>query len=250
MIRILLAGFYLVFSAQLHASSKLVFSTAEESAIQDISVQVLREAYAEIGYELEIVRTSNARSLMLANQGRTDGEVSRVQGIENEFSNLVRVPVTVNILDVRAFSKSPAVKVVNWEGLKGYRLICVKGSKLVERNLASREIECYFVTQFAQAINMLNAGRGDIAILPEVNGLQAIKHLNLPGIGMTESSLHRAGLYHYLNIKHQGLVAKINSALQRMQARGRIKQIRAEYLKSQQVGGEPPRSAGVASPTP
>ena len=233
--RILLAIGYLLCSATIYAAPQLIVSTAEESAIQEISIQVLQEAYADIGYTLHVLRTANARSLMLANEGRTDGEVSRVRGVEEEFTNLVRVPVAVNKLDIRAFTKNSAIKISGWDSLRGYNLICVKGGKLVERYLAAHNIDCYYVTQFSQAVRMLHAGRGDIALLPEVNGMQAIKQKGLTGVIMSDVSLHTAGLYHYLHRKHVALIPEIESSLKRMRERGRIKAIRADYLKRQVV---------------
>lgn len=235
---ILLVVLYLLCSAHTYAAPQLVLSTAEESAIQEISVQVLQEAYAEIGYELHIIRTANARSLMLANEGRTDGEVSRVKAMETEFTNLVRVPVAVNKLDIRAFTKNPTIKISDWESLRGYNVICVKGGKFVERSLMSHNIDCYYVTQFAQAIYMLDAGRGDVAILPGVNGMQAIRQKGLTDILVSDNSLYKVGLYHYLHKKHAALLPKIESALAGMRERGRIREIRAQYLKSQIVQSE------------
>jgi polar amino acid transport system substrate-binding protein len=236
--RILLAICYLLCSVKIYAAPQLIVSTAEESPIQEVSIQVLQEAYAEIGYKLHILRTANARSLMMANEGRTDGEVSRIRDMDDEFTNLVRVPVAVNKLDIRAFTKNPAIKISGWEDLRGYNLICVNGAKLVERNLAARNIDCYYVTQFSQAVHMLHAGRADIAIMPEVNGMHAIKQKGLTGIVMSDNSLHTAGLYHYLHKKHMTLIPKIESALKRMRERGRIKAIRADYLKSQVVNND------------
>lgn len=238
--RMFLTVLYVVFSVKIYAGPQLILSTAEGSAVQDISIQVLQEAYAEIGYELQIIRTANVRSLLLANEGRTDGEVSRVVGMEVEFKNLQRVPVAVNILDIRAFTKIPGIDVPSWESLRGYNVLSVKGSKQVELRLTERNINCYYAAQFAQAINMLYAGRGDVAILPDVNGKQAIKEQGLSGIVMADESLEKINLYHYLNTKHAAIMPRVESALRRMQLRGRIKEIREHYLKSQYVSTEWP----------
>lgn len=209
----------------------MTLSTDEESPLQDISIQVLQEAYAELGYELQIIRTSNARSLVYANEGRTDGEVSRVRGLERNFKNLVRVPVAINVLDVRAFSNAPVIRVSTWESLRGYKLICVKGARLVELNLSALNIDCYYAMRFTQAINMLSAERGDIAVLAKVNGMQAVKALGLSNKILMGESLYKKGLYHYLNKKNADIVLQVQSALARMHERGRIKEIRSNYIK-------------------
>jgi polar amino acid transport system substrate-binding protein len=218
-------------AAVANASETLVFSMAEESMIQDISAQVLVEAYNKIGYKVELKRFPNARSLFIANMGEVDGEVSRIKGLNKQFVNLRRVPVAVNILEARAFSKKTDTKITNWESLRKHKLLCVRGVKFIEANLAKRNIYCEDVTSFAQAVKILQWGRSDIAVLPKINGLNAIKEEKAQDVKVVGNQLITKELFHYLHKKHINIMAEIQVVLSEMEKSGRMAQIREEYLE-------------------
>lgn len=50
--------------------------------------QQLRRAYSRLGYQMQLVRLPAGRSLQMANRGLYDGELFRIDGIEQEFSAL------------------------------------------------------------------------------------------------------------------------------------------------------------------
>jgi len=50
-----------------------------------------------------------------------------------------------------------------------------------------------------------------------------------------EPPILQHGLYHYLHVKHEALVPKINGVLTKMQGSGRIKEIRELYIQSLQA---------------
>ncbi|WP_339772520.1 hypothetical protein [uncultured Paraglaciecola sp.] len=89
-----------------NSKEKLVFSTGSAAPIQKISAQVLREAYYNIGFHIRVEPLPIARSLILSNKGYFDGELSRVEGIDKEFRNLLRVPVAINFIEAYAFIKN------------------------------------------------------------------------------------------------------------------------------------------------
>ncbi len=210
----------------------MVFSTGEEAVIQEISGQVLIEAYSKIGYDVEIKLFPNARAPLTANTGRVDGEISRIKGINKKFGNLIRVPIAVNYLEGYAFAKKTDTMVSNWEDLKKYKVICVRGVKFVEENMAKRNITCNDVTFFTQAVKMLQRGRGEIAIFPKVNGISAIREANISDVKAVGKPLIKVELYHYLHKKHIGIVSEIRAALTEMEKSGRIAEIRKEYIKT------------------
>jgi polar amino acid transport system substrate-binding protein len=209
----------------------LVLSTSEGSPIQDISAEVLSEAYLKLGYALSIRRVPNIRSLWLANSGQVDGEVSRIAGMEDEHDQLIRVPVGINRVEVAAFSKNGAPEIQRWEDLAGLQLVCVKGSRVVEKHLALHKLPCQAVTHFPQSILMLQKGRVQVAVIPKVNGLAAIKSLGARGIVMSDRILAREPLYHYLHRKHAAVVPRLSEVLQEMEQSGRIEAIHNAYLE-------------------
>jgi hypothetical protein len=218
-------------SATANAHEKMVFSTGEGATIQDISVLVLIEAYKKIGYDIEIRRLPNARALMSSNLGKVDGEVSRIKGINKKFTNLIRVPIAINFLEGYAFSKNPSLEITNWESLRKYKLVCVRGVKFVEANLSKHNIDCHEVTLFTQAVKLLQIDRFEAAVFPKINGICAIREAKVEDIKPVGNPLIKTKLYHYLHKKNSHRVNKIQMVLEEMEKSGRIAEIRADYTQ-------------------
>lgn len=220
----------LLFSESVSANDKMVFSTGKEATIQNISELVLIEAYDKIGYEIEVRRLPNARALFSSNCGDVDGEVSRVKGINRDFDNLIQIPVAINFLEGYAFSKKPSLEITNWESLRDYKLVCVKGVKFVEANLKKRNIDCYEVTFFTQAVKLLQVERFDTAVFPRINGISAIRDAKVQDIQPVGRPLIKAKLYHYLHKKHAKVATTIQAVFEEMEQCGRIAEIREDYI--------------------
>lgn len=194
------------------AVNSLVFAISEGSRLQDISTQVLREAYQGIGYDIRILRLPNKRALLTSNLGvEVDGEVSRVEGVEARFESLIRVPVAINYIDGVAFSKRDDIAINGWDSLKPYSLVVVRGVIFVEQNLTDHKLDYHEVSLFTHAIKMLQAGRSDVAILPRVNGLDAIRSSMITDIKPRGKVLTRVALYHYLHRKNADLLPELTT---------------------------------------
>jgi len=229
--KMLLFIIFFFVSATANANEKMVFSTGEGATIQDISELVLIEAYNKIGYDIEVKRLPNARALMSSNFGKVDGEVSRVKGINKKFVNLIQIPIAINFLEGYAFSKKSSLEITNWESLRKYKLVCVRGVKFVEANLNKRSIDCHEVTLFTQAVKLLQLDRFEVAVFPRINGISAIREAKLADIKPVGKPLIKTKLYHYLHKKNKNIVTKIQTVLEEMEQSGRIAEIRAEYFK-------------------
>lgn len=218
-----------------NAKDTLVFATGAEAPIQDISELVLREAYQNIGYTIRVERFPNPRSMMMANSGQLDGELSRVAGIEKEFNNLVAVPVAVNINEAYAFSKRKDIHTPDWESLRPFRLACVLGVQVIKLSLIEEGISCEYVSTHLQTLKMLHLDRVDIALMPRVNALSALKSANMTDIRIAGGPLVTLKLYHYLHQKNAELLPLITEALKKMEELGRISAIRQQYLEMNQL---------------
>lgn len=213
-------------------NAEYIFSAPEEAAIQEISEQVLTEAYNNIGLKFSVKHFPNARSLLIANSGEIDGEVSRVEGLDKEFKYLIRIPVEINYIEGNSFVLNTNIKVSNWEDLRKYSLVCVNGIQFVRQNLQQLNINCNYVTAFSQALEMLQRGRVDIAVLPKINGVAAIKEAKATNISIIDQALIKMNLYHYLHKKNKEIIPALHSELIKMQANGRIAAIRKNYLEN------------------
>lgn len=213
--------------------NNLVFSTGVDTLEQEVSGKVIHEAYQQIALKVDILSYPNMRSLMKSNNGEVDGELARISHINQRFKNLLQVPVVINHIDGYAFSAKDNLQVSDWESLREYELVCVRGLLFVEQNLSQRNIPCYQVSTYSQAINLLKIGRFDIAVLPEITAISIIKKNNAKNVYIQGNRLIRVDLFHYLHKKNIHILPKITAVLQKMKTRGRIEEIRTEYTLQQ-----------------
>ncbi|MDN4501095.1 transporter substrate-binding domain-containing protein [Alteromonadaceae bacterium BrNp21-10] len=219
------------------ASEKFTFSTGLETIEQNISIQVLQEAYQKIGLTTAVLRFPNLRSLVTANSGYVDGEVSRISQINQRFKNLLQVPVVINYIEGYVFASRNTIPIKDWASLRGYKLVCVRGLLFVEQNLSLRSMPCAHVTRFSQAVNLLQKKRFDATVFPKLTGLKIIQDLQLNGVFMLDAQLIKVDLFHYLHKKHKAFLPSITATLRVMEESGRIAAIREEFITNNNLNG-------------
>ncbi|TNC79881.1 MAG: hypothetical protein C9356_17130 [Oleiphilus sp.] len=212
------------------AKATLTFSTAEKSALQMISATVLTRAYAKLGLNIEVIEYPNARSLLIANSGKVDGELSRIAGIEKEFENLIPVPTAINSVSISAFGLVYKPKAQRPADLHKLKLGCVKGIKIVEDYILEQNLNCTDFIHIDQALSVLSLERVDILLLPELNGYSAINRLNHRNVTEVAPKLSTQMLYHYLHHKQSHLIKSLNNILESMKEAGEIDEIRRSYI--------------------
>lgn len=203
-------------SPTLTFANTITLSRGKDSVLQNFSELILRKAYQEIGVELKIIQVPLARSLVLANNGVLDGDISRISEIERNYDNLIKIPVPINHIDIRMFTYNRKILVNPKEKSSFYRVGCVRGIFLVEQMITKQKTHCHTVTNYDQAINMLNKNRIDVLILPLAIG-DYFKDID-PQFSTSHygDSLSNEPLFHYLHKKHHALVPKLTSILKRM----------------------------------
>ena len=214
------------------AKEEFVFSTAAGAPIQEISEQVLHEAYNNIGLNIRVEHLPIARSLVISNSDQLDGEVSRVEGLDKEFRNLLRIPVAINFIEGYAFIKNDSFPVLDWETMRPYSLVCVMSVKFIRQKMEQTENNCHYVTTYIQAVHLLQLDRFDIAVLPKINAMAAINKAKLADIKISGKALTKLNLYHYIHKKNRDIIPTPSAELIKMEVNGRIRAIRQTYVEN------------------
>lgn len=203
----------------------------EKAFVQDISIKVLRKAYDKLGYELVVHELPNLRSLMSANNGKYDGEVSRVANLSSIYPNLHPIPTAINVVNVVALAQKNSANIQRVENIRDNPL-CVRGNVIVETLVSAHRIECIFVVNISQALAMVSRGRAKYTLLPETNAKISVLHSPVSNVRIVSPVLHSEPLYHYLHKKNLSLVEPLDKVLSEMRSSGSIDQIRSEYFDS------------------
>ena len=227
MLAILLSGFGF--------SKSIKVSGIENSINSEISKLVLQKAYAKLGIELIYIPLPGQRALVESNSGKVDGELFRIDHVDKKFTNLVKVPTSINKLEAMAFSTNKSLVVSGWESLRGKRIGIQVGIKFAERG--TQGMNPVAVETNGQLMQMLTGDRIDLAVIARVNGLHTIKKMDLQDkVFELQPTMQSYPLYHYLHKKNRDLVKRLDEVLKSMAFNGTISSIREEYIKTNMMG--------------
>jgi polar amino acid transport system substrate-binding protein len=196
----------------------------------ELCLRVLTEAYQRTGITIRGTGLPAERSLVESNKGTYDGEVTRVRGIETSYPNLIPVPVPLTRAEGLAFTKKLAIVVDGWESLKPYSIIIRRGLKFAEKGTQGMNVT--LVTTYAECFKLVSRGRYDLTVCDRLAGYHFIKKYGYSELKAQDPPVTTFNLYHYLHKKHAPLVPVITAVLSQMQAEGRLKEIRAEYIET------------------
>ena len=135
-ILLLFAGL-LLFHGPVLALETIIANGVEGSADAKAGFAVVREAYKQIGYEIDMKWLPGATALERSNSGEVDAELQRIDGISRKFPNLIQVPIPINFLQGSVFATNVSFPVTGWYSLKPYRIGIVKGIIFAKQGMTS-----------------------------------------------------------------------------------------------------------------
>ena len=196
------------------------------NALYDAARQILQEAYFKLGYQLDFAFVYGQRGLIDSAAGRADGELARVEGVEREFTGLLRVPVSLIATQQMAFARDQSIEIKSWRGLSPYKIILRQDDEVAERK--PRNMRRYFASSEEAALKMVENYKMDIAIADRSDGLAALKRLEFDDVHMLKPAIQVIPLYHYINRKHRKLLSRITFVMKSMRSSGRMAEILQE----------------------
>lgn len=213
----------------LSSNAKQLFTiTAPEGHyLLPLAQQIVTEVYQPLDIEIELLTLPTARSLRYVNDGLADAELARVEGIEQEFTDLMPVPVPLVTLYLIAVARTADVSIKSMQQARGGRVAIKLGSKYVEQY--TKDWKVIQVESMEQQLQLLVNARVDYilidAIQPTVNLTAVYKgHLH-------QRAIQRVSVYHYIHKKHQQLLPALTAELQRLHNSGRIDAIIEQFIQ-------------------
>lgn len=191
-----------------------------------IAELVMAEAYRRIGRQLVVHPLPGERTLMMANEGRMDGELYRKAGMERDYPNLLIVPVPLLTYEIVVFTRGTSFVVNGWESLRPFTIGYVRGIKIVKENTAGMRTEP--VPAMDMAFRKLTMGRTDIVVGNRLAGLAAAAALRIDDVQVLSPALASFPVYHYVHRKHAALVPGLAAALQAMTADKTIERLQKQ----------------------
>ncbi|MBA5688007.1 substrate-binding periplasmic protein [Rugamonas apoptosis] len=187
------------------------------------------ELFRRVGLDVWIQPASAERGLLNANSGIDDGDVSRVLGIEQSYTNLVRVPERVMTYQMVVFTRHADFTVDGAASLRPYDVGILTGWKVLERSITGTRSLQKLETGH-QLFAMLAMDRIDVAVIEKLEGLQFVHSMGLQGVKVLEPAYVEGDWFLYLNKKHAALVPRLAEQIRLMKRDGSYQRIFEQAL--------------------
>lgn len=214
------------FSSNTPLKIVLVSGVDPQHAYLQKQIQFLEEVFETLNYKLEVRQYQSAHCLELSNSGQVDGELWRIEGLDAEYKNLIRVPVPLWSHPELAFVYGD-IELDGWKSLSPYRVAFRAGTKVVENNIRDIVVNQVAVASIDEAFSLLEKGDVDVVISDNIVGSVLLKSDKYKdsGIRQLPEPLDQALLYTYLHKKHQELVPELARSLRKAKRDGTYQRI-------------------------
>jgi len=190
---------------------------------QEVGRIIIPEIYKKLNINVSITPYPGKRAQAEVLSERNAGEIMRIWTYGEENPHTVRVPTPYYYLETTAFiKKSSGIKIDNKNDLKKYKLVKVRGVKHTN-NITKGMPNVYDISATREMMLFLKAGRADVALTNTVDGILALRQLNIEDIVPTNKPLARLKLYHYIHENHKDLVPKVDAVIKAMKTTGELK---------------------------
>ena len=191
--------------------------------------EVTREALQRIGYQLVINKLPAERALRQANNGEIDGEMSRIEGINLIYENLIPVPEKIMDWPFIVFSKNPINMKDGWDSLAAKNIGYITGWKIAEKKVPETAVSTH-VKDSSQLFNLLERDRVDFVIYEYWGGKSLIELRKLTNVKIRLPYLESREMFIYLHRKHKNLVPKLAQAIANMKKDGSYDRLVQKHL--------------------
>jgi len=203
----------------LNTTGKPPLNTPQLTGFMDL---VAKEAFRRIGYTLKTVQLPAERGLINVNAGLEDGEMSRINGLNKLYPNLIQVPEKIMDWEFVAFSSNKISLTQGWQSLLPYSVAFINGWKILEKNVPIKT-DITKVRTPEQLFLMLSKNRADLILYERWGGLLYTRTNKITAIKQLQPPLATKKMFIYLHKKHTTLIPKLASSLKKMKLDGTYK---------------------------
>jgi len=203
----------------------------ENNALALGSQQVLQQAYAKLGLQLQALPLPLRRALQMAENGELDGDLMRSAAVLEANNKLVKVGVPVGQVVAAAYRRGECPASISVAELAKKRVSYFRGTRFVELLLPAESL--VEANDNWDALRRLQHGLSDYALdVALVSDINLIRHGVTDICKITEPVLVLP-LFHALHRRHAALAPRLEKTLQAMQERGEIAAIWEAVEKQQ-----------------
>ncbi len=206
-------------------NQKSIFITGiQNEQTHTMAKKVILEAYRRIGYDAHFELFPGHRSIDMANNGESDGDIARIGETQKKFTNLVLVPTSIIHFKGVVFTKTITKKINEWKDLNGLRIGVIRGIQY--STIGTQGMSPSFAEDMTHLFKLLDEDMIQVAIAVSRAGqIEISRRFKERGIHEIGEPLYTGPLYHYVHKKNRKLVPELNNILQEMERQNEIKKI-------------------------
>jgi ABC-type amino acid transport substrate-binding protein len=189
---------------------------------QEIGRLVIPQIYKKLGIDITITPLPAKRAQLEAISGKSDGEIMRIYNYGEENPTTIRVPTPYYSLETMAFIKKNAgIEITKKEDLAKYKIVKIRGVKHTN-NITEGLVNVSDVDTTEQMMWLVEKGMVDVALTNTIDGLMALRTLNMDDIVPLDTPLATLDLFHYIHESHKDLVPLVDNTIKEMLASGEL----------------------------
>ena len=195
-------------------SIKMVLTLKKDSKIFKTAEKLIDKINQRAGLDITLVYLPRKRAEVELSYGKIiQADLARIAEFINP--NLIRIQEPIIKIPVFIYSKRELdIKVNDFNSLKHYKVVYVRGTKFIEKNLKGHE-KLYKVTTFKQAFKFVAANRADVVIATPLiaNPILNSEELKSSGIKASVQPIIFVNEYTFFNKEYKDIAYKFNEAL-------------------------------------
>lgn len=189
---------------------------------------IVKVAGKRIDLDIQFKSQPAKRSLQSSNSGRTDGELHRIEGLEQYYPNLIRVPEVILVDQFVGFSSKPNVHIDDWTKTKNLKISYPRGWTIYAKAFGE-DPEHRPGLDAHSLFHMAETNRIDIAMHTLDKGTYIAKH-NKIKVFPVSPPFAVMPMYIYLHKSKKHLIPKLAAALDEVKKDGTYARIKKQIL--------------------
>ncbi len=218
---LLLLFFCLSSNANTHT---LIFNQPADTPQARYVIELLTQAYREIGYEINIIEFSHQKALEAANQGFLDGQLGRINDVKEDYPNLLKVDFPLFDFNLILLKNCQICRYPKMNSLAIQSSYPAAQSYIEQHHFKGDVIK---VRNITAQLNLLTQKRVEGAIL--LDFMLLTKHPNFNQQAFHKELLMPMQSYHFVHKRHKELIPKLTAVLKTLEQNGTIKLLKSKH---------------------
>lgn len=197
--------------SQSNSPTSLLLSYSNDSFLVERYLPIIREAYSAIGVNLEFVNVPIERGLQGISSGTFDGDVARLEFVQDHIENVTLVPPLLEEVSVKLFCRAERPCDASILSDTNTVIAVPIASPALPALFAMHSFRAQNVNGLKQIEDMFTLGRFDFFIWVESRYRPQPFLQNFSG---NTVFIKKVGMYHVLNKKHAHLIPALSAQLE------------------------------------